>query len=113
MGDSPSVEDLRRTLPQFLARYQRPDYPVNAVLLYGLYTDNADLNGGEAEIIKQWNETYAYPKIIPATDGAYYDYLAANFSDELPVRRGDGGAYWEDGAGSTAATWWTGKRPVL
>ena len=101
-GDNPTVEKLERSIPQFLARYRRPGYPVDAVLLYGLYTDNADLGGGDAETVKAWNEAYEYPKIIAATDTDYYDYLAKNFAGKLPVYRGDAGAYWEDGAGSTA-----------
>ena len=103
IGTQPSVGRLRRSVPQFLARYRRADYPTDSVLLYGLYTDNAAIRDGDAEILKQWNEAYAFPKITPATDADYYDHLAKNFADKLPVYRGDGGAYWEDGAGSTAA----------
>jgi hypothetical protein len=102
-GDNPSVEHLRRTLPQFLARYRRSDYPVDAVLLYGLYTDNADIRDGDAEILKAWNQAYEFPKIIPATDAEYFAYVSKNFAGKLPTYRGDGGAYWEDGVGSTAA----------
>jgi len=101
-GFEPTVEKLERSIPQFLARYRRAGYPVDAVLLYGLYTDNADLGGGDAETVKAWNDAYEYPKIVPATDADYYDYLAKHFAGKLPVYRGDAGAYWEDGAGSTA-----------
>lgn len=103
LGQKRSVETLRRSVPQFLARYRRGDYPVDAVLLYGLYTDNADIREGEAQVLKEWNQTYAYPKITPATDADYYAYLEAHFAGKLPVFRGDAGSYWEDGAGSTAA----------
>jgi alpha-mannosidase len=101
-GENPSVDLLRRSVSQFLARYRRGNYPVDAVLLYGLYTDNADLGHGDVETIRQWNEAFEYPKIIAATDGDYYEYLSRNFAGKLPVYRGDAGAYWEDGAGSTA-----------
>ncbi|MCC6861299.1 MAG: hypothetical protein IT158_22215 [Bryobacterales bacterium] len=103
VGENPSVEVLRRSVPQFLARYRREGYPVDAVLLYGLYTDNADLRGGEAEVLKDWNQAFAFPSITPATDADYYAYLSERFKDKLPVYKGDGGAYWEDGAASTAA----------
>lgn len=102
-GPNPSVDQLRRTVSQFLARYRRDDYPVDAVLLYGLYTDNAAIGHGDTEIMKAWREAYEYPQIIPATDADYYDYLAKNFAAKLPKFSGDGGAYWEDGVGSTAA----------
>jgi alpha-mannosidase len=102
-GSQPSIERMRRTIPQFLARYRRGDYPVDAVLIYGLYTDNAEIGNGDAQAIKDWNAAYAFPKIIPATDADYYDYIAKNFGGKLSSFRGDAGAYWEDGAASTAA----------
>ena len=37
-----------------------------------------------------------------ASDGEYFNYVEKHFAKQLPVRRGDCGAYWEDGAGSTA-----------
>lgn len=98
-----AVEDMRGTIPQFLARYMRNDYPVDAVYVYGLGTDNEDVRSGEASTIAQWNEAYSYPKLVTATDGDYYDYLAKNFAGKLPVFRGDGGAYWADAAGTSAA----------
>lgn len=103
VGDHPSVEHLARTVPQFLARYRRGDYPVDAVLLYGLFTDNADLRDGDARVLEDWNRAYAFPKITPATDADYYAYLSEHFAGKLPTFRGDAGSYWEDGAGSSAA----------
>jgi hypothetical protein len=102
VGNTPSVDLLKQTVAQFLARYRRDNYPVDAVLLYGLYTDNADIGTGDVQILKEWSEAYEYPKIIPATDSDYYEYLSRNFAGKLPVYRGDAGAYWEDGAGSTS-----------
>jgi len=102
-GDRPTIARMVRTVPQFLARYRRSDYAVDAVMLYGLYGDNADIRSGEAAFFDQWNETYAFPKIVPATDADYFDYISTHYGDRLPVYRGDAGAAWEDGAGSTAA----------
>jgi alpha-mannosidase len=102
-GAQASIQRMRRTIPQFLARYRRGGYPVDAVLIYGLYTDNAEIGHGDAQAIRDWNAAYAFPKIIPATDAGYYDYIAKNFGGKLPSFRGDAGAYWEDGAASTAA----------
>jgi hypothetical protein len=101
-GDEKTLDRIERTIPQFLARYRRPGYPVDAVLLYGLYTDNAGIREGGAELLKAWNEAYEFPKFVPATDADYYAYIAKNFAGKLPTFRGDGGAYWEDGAASTA-----------
>jgi hypothetical protein len=101
-GEDKSLDRIERTLRQFLARYRRASYPVDAVLLYGLYTDNAGIREGGAEVMKAWNQAYEFPKLVPATDSDYYAYIAKNFGGKLPTYRGDGGAYWEDGAASTA-----------
>ncbi len=101
-GDNPSFDRMILTVPQFLARYRRPQYPLDAVLVYGLYTDNAAIKQGEAELIARWNKEYAYPRIIPATDSDYYDYVKQHYAAKIPTFKGDAGAYWEDGAGSSA-----------
>ena len=99
-----SYEYMQAAVPQFLLRYMRADYPVDAVMIYGAYSDNAEMpeKGDEADLIARWNQEYAFPKLIVATDADYFAYIEKHFADRLPVYRGDAGAYWEDGAGSTA-----------
>ncbi len=101
-GDVPSFDRMLVTVPQFLARYRRNAYPLDAVLVYGLYTDNASIKQGEAELIARWNKTWAYPRIITATDSDYYDYVKEHYAGKIPTFKGDAGAYWEDGSGSSA-----------
>ncbi|MCX8089562.1 MAG: polysaccharide lyase family protein, partial [Verrucomicrobiae bacterium] len=102
-GDISSVEYLRRSVPQFLARYQRADYVPDAVMIYGAYVDNAAIpETAEADTLAAWNREFEFPKLIVATDGDYYRYIESRFGARLPVYRGDCGAYWEDGAASTA-----------
>jgi hypothetical protein len=75
----------------------------DAVMIYGAYVDNAAIpETGEAELIERWNREFEYPKLICASDAEYFDYIAKHFGEKLPVYRGDCGAYWEDGVGSTA-----------
>ena len=94
---------MRAAVPQFLLRYLRADYPSDAVMVYGGYTDNAVLPAkGEGDLIERWNQEYEFPKLLVATDAEYFAYVGERFADRLPVYRGDGGAYWEDGAGSTS-----------
>ena len=94
---------FRAAVPQFLTRYVQPEYVPDAVMVYGAYIDNASIpETGEAEYIEQWNRDFAYPKLIVATDADYFEYVATQCGDRLPVYRGDAGAYWEDGIASTA-----------
>ncbi|MBM3881019.1 MAG: hypothetical protein FJ387_15075 [Verrucomicrobia bacterium] len=99
-----SVDYLRTSVPQFLTQFLRPEYAPDAVMIYGAYVDNAAIpDTGEAELIEQWNREFAYPKLIVATDAEYFAYIEQAFGSQLPVYRGDAGAYWEDGVASTAA----------
>ena len=101
--DVSSVEYLRSSVPQFLTRYERPDYVPDAVMIYGAYVDNAAIpETGEADTIAAWNQEYEFPKLIVASDADYFNYVEKHFANKLPVHRGDCGAYWEDGVGSTA-----------
>ena len=101
--DVSSVEYLRSSVPQFLVRYRRDNYTPDAVMIYGAYVDNAAIpETGEADTITKWNNEFEYPKLVVATDAEYFNYVEKHFANKLPVYRGDCGAYWEDGAGSTA-----------
>lgn len=101
-GGISSFDYLRRSVPQFLVRYLRENYAPDAVMIYGAYVDNAAIpRTAEAPVIEQWNREFEYPKLIVATDGEYFRYIEEHFADKLPVYRGDCGAYWEDGVGST------------
>lgn len=96
-------EYMKSSVPQFLVRYDRSDYVPDAVMLYGAYLDNATIPvTGEAPLIEEWNATYAYPRLVVSSDTDYFDYIEEHFEDRLPVYRGGAGAYWEDGAASTA-----------
>jgi len=102
-GDVSSVEYLKRSVPQFLVRYLRDNYAPDAVMIYGAYVDNAAIpETGEANTIAAWNKEFEFPKLVVATDAEYFSYVEKHYAKKLPVYRGDCGAYWEDGVGSTA-----------
>lgn len=102
LGDKGTPERMRRSLPQFMARFVRDDYPLDTLLLYGLYGDNMEIRDGEAALFRDWAKEYAYPRLIASTHAEYFDHVRKSGA-KLPTYRGDGGAYWEDGAGSSAA----------
>ena len=80
----------------------RSDYPFDAVFLHGAVSDNQPLDARLAEVVKQWNERYEYPKIIFSPNAEFFEYIEKHYGDKLPVYRGSAGTYWEDGAGSSA-----------
>jgi hypothetical protein len=101
-GPTSSFDHLLRSVPQFLVRYVRDSYVPDAVMIYGAYVDNAAIpHTAEAPVIEQWNREFEFPKLVVATDGDYFNYIDQHYAGKLPVYRGDCGAYWEDGVGST------------
>lgn len=100
---NPNYDVLNITLPQFLMRYRRKNYAPDAVMVYGAYVENVIIpQEGDMPLINKWNQNHAYPKLIMATDDDYFRYITQHFKNDLPTYRGGGGAYWEDGAASTA-----------
>ncbi len=100
---SPSIQGLTRSLPLFLSQYDRSDYAFDAVQLFGLHNDEIPMrHWGDADVIAQWNREYAFPKIIPAPQRDFFEYVTSHFGDRIETIRGDGGAYWEDEAGADA-----------
>ncbi len=101
-GNVSSFDYLQRSVPQFLVRYLREEYVPDAVMIYGAYVDNAAIPpNADAPVIERWNKEYEFPKLVVATDAEYFRYIEEHFANRLPVYRGDCGAYWEDGVGST------------
>ncbi|MGA3168381.1 MAG: glycosyl hydrolase-related protein [Terriglobia bacterium] len=102
-GVPPSLEAGASALPIFLQPYERDDYAPDAVLLYGTEVENLPLDFLDADLAAQWNARYAYPQIVPCRFAEYFRYVEQHYGGQLPVVRGDGGGYWEDGAGTDAA----------
>jgi alpha-mannosidase len=92
-------------LQSFLRVYERPDYPAHAVMLHGSQWENTSLYPQQAALVKQWNGLFAYPELRYSGFGEALEKIsaeAAQAGGKLPVVRGDGGPYWEDGIASDA-----------
>ncbi len=100
-ADPPFVSGCAHSFSRFVMRYERPDYIPSDLPVVGINADNEDLAGGEAELVARWSKVYAYPKLRFSTVTEYFDAVRP-LRDELPVVRGDGGSYWEDGCGAAA-----------
>ncbi len=101
-GLPPRLPALRDSLPIFLQSYTRPDYKSDGVIVFGTQWENTDLNPDQVGDFPAWNKLYTYPKIHISGVGDAMDYVARQMGDAVPVLRGDGVPYWEDGAGSDA-----------
>jgi hypothetical protein len=103
IGLTDSFEAMTDSVTAWCARFDREDYPYDAIFLHGAYGDNQPLTRKLAELAHEWNQKIEYPKIILCTNDEFFEYIERNFGDKVPTISGDGGVYWEDGAGSSAS----------
>jgi alpha-mannosidase len=102
-GSPPVLDSAERGLDMWLQEYETDRYAPDAVLLYGQEADNTDIDPQPNDFVKRWNERYAYPRLIATDISDFFRYVEERFGDTLQTVKGDGGAYWEDGALSSIA----------
>ena len=101
-GLPPQQAAIRDSLPVFLQSYSTDQYEPDGVLIFGTQVENTELYPETANFLEAWNREYAYPRLDYATLRDFMKYVDEKFGTQLPTYRGDGGPYWEDGAGSDA-----------
>ncbi|HEX3625945.1 MAG TPA: polysaccharide lyase family protein [Verrucomicrobiae bacterium] len=97
-----SVSRAMVQLPQWLERFETNNYPYDAALINGAYSDNHEVLDWLPKTVNEWNSQWAYPKVILAQPEDFYGYILNNFSNNIPVLKADFGDWWADGAGSSA-----------
>jgi alpha-mannosidase len=90
------------TMPVFLQQYEQPDYPASAAIIYGTQEENRALFPQQAELAGKWNAEWAYPRMENAGFHDAIETIRQQCGDAIPTFSGDGGPYWELGAGSDA-----------
>jgi hypothetical protein len=83
--------------------FQSPDWPYDVALLYGAQWDNALMDERLVANAEEFARRFAFPKLVPGRLEDCFRDLERRYATKIPVRRGDTGLYWEDGAASTAA----------
>lgn len=97
-----SVAAMENTLPGFMDRFIREDYPGDALFINGAFLDNCAMSPQYADVAAEWNRKWDFPHVVLSTADAYFRHIEENFGNDLPVYRGDMGVFWEDGAASSA-----------
>jgi hypothetical protein len=95
-------EQMRERIEGFLSAFPPDRYPYDMALAYGAFGDNQLINREFCDSVKAWNEQWEYPKLIICRTTEFFEELERRYGDQIPTARGDWGAYWEDGAGSSA-----------
>ncbi len=97
-------EALARFLPDYLVRTGEPiGYPYDIThLRWNVHGDNGSPDEKVADVVRDWNARYAWPRLIITTTAAAFREFERRYGDKLPEFSGDYTPYWEDGAASSA-----------
>ena len=88
----------------YLKRLGDSEYPYDMIQLrYSIGGDNGPPDPDMSDFVRDWNQKYAYPKLVVATTTEMFREFEHRYASQVPRFRGDFTPYWEDGAGSSAA----------
>jgi hypothetical protein len=94
------LSDWLLNQPAFLAQ----NWPYDTALLYGAdWQDNALMKEAIVANVQEFGRRFTFPRIVMGRPEEFFRDVERRFGTRIPVRRGDTGLYWEDGAASTAA----------
>src|SRR5436190_756791 len=94
------LSDWLLNQPAFLAQ----NWPYDIALLYGAdWQDNALMKESIVANVQEFSRRFTWPRIITGRPEDFFRDVERRYAAKIPVRRGDTGLYWEDGAASTAA----------
>ena len=70
-----SMEQAANRLPGYLASHENADYPYDAVLVNGAFSDNQGVASWLPEVVEKWNAEWEYPKLILARPEDFFSYI--------------------------------------
>ena len=87
------------TQPALLAR----DWPYDVALLYGADSQaNAAMKEEMVANVQEFGRRFTWPRIVAGRSEDFFRDVERRYGSRIPVRRGDTGLYWEDGAAAAA-----------
>ena len=96
-------EALARFIPDYLVELETNGYPYDITYLrWNVHGDNGSPDEKIADVVRDWNARYVWPRLIISTTAAAFREFERRYGDKLPVFSGDYTPYWEDGAASSA-----------
>jgi len=88
----------------YLKRLEESEYPYDMIQLrYSIGGDNGPPDPDMSDFVRDWNQRYAYPKLVVVTTTEMFREFESRYAEKIPKFSGDFTPYWEDGAGSSAA----------
>jgi len=102
--DRVGYKEMAPAFFDYIESLEQRGYPFDAVSLQysGYLTDNSPPSMRQNDLIRDWNNTYATPKLRSAVFHEFMDYVTDKYADQLPVYRVAYPDWWTDGFGSAA-----------
>jgi hypothetical protein len=99
-----NLEKFKPYLEKYLLSLEQRGYPFDriSVQFSGYHTDNSPPAVTECDLVKAWNEQFAWPKLRLSTSQEFLAYVEKEHSTELAVHRQAWPDWWTDGFGSAA-----------
>lgn len=98
------VDRTRPGLEDYLLSLEERGYAFDriGVQFSGYHTDNSPPAAIECDLVRAWNEQFAWPHLRMATAQEYLAWVEREKGDKLPVHRQAWPDWWTDGFGSAA-----------
>ncbi|NEE04206.1 glycoside hydrolase family 38 N-terminal domain-containing protein [Phytoactinopolyspora halotolerans] len=82
----------------------REPYPWDVIHLrvQGHFSDNAPPRLIHSDIVRRWNETWAFPQLRLSTNADFFRQAEQRVGSRIPTFTGDWGDWWVEGVGSGA-----------
>ncbi|MBI5865856.1 MAG: hypothetical protein HZB38_15400, partial [Planctomycetes bacterium] len=98
------IEAVEDELLRYLSGLARASYPLDRVAVQhsGYATDNSPPSTASSELVRRWNEKYAWPHLRCSVARDFPEYVKKEHGANLPVYRKAWPDWWTDGFGSAA-----------
>jgi Glycosyl hydrolases family 38 N-terminal domain/Glycosyl hydrolases family 38 C-terminal domain len=98
------IYTFEKNLLDYISSLEQKNYPFNITNIQysGYYTDNSPPSTQECDIIKKWNEKFAWPHLRNATISEFFEEVQNKYGKELPVYKDAWPDWWTDGFCSNA-----------
>jgi alpha-mannosidase len=99
-----NIARFRNNLLNYLNTLAAKGYPYDEMAIQhsGYLTDNSPPSTIACDLIKEWNNTFVWPKLSTSTTESFFTAMEENHASEFPVIRGAWPDWWTDGFGASA-----------
>lgn len=98
------ADKVRPAVAKYLRSLEDRHYPFDrvGVQFSGYFTDNSPPSTAACDLVKTWNEQFAWPKLRLSTAQEFLSWVEETHANDLEVHRQAWPDWWTDGFGSAA-----------